>query len=168
MKTHFIETTTAFLSYCESLPDEVYFKKGPKWNAAEVVDHLQRSIAPVDLAMGLPSFLLRLLFGRSNRPARDFQTVVNKYKNALKKGGKASGPYIPKGNLNHRKRNLKKLEQRCHKLAQKIDRRSKSDWDTIVLPHPLLGKMPLCEMIYFTDFHIEHHLDTLKTYNQTD
>lgn len=167
MKKHFIETTQSFITYCNSLPDKTYFKKGEKWNAAAVVDHLHRSISPVNMAMGLPSFVLDILFGRSNRPSRDYDTVVSKYKSALEKGGKASGPYVPKGNLSKRKKNIQKLEKRCQQLAKRIDRRQESDWDNRILPHPLLGKMTLREMMHFTTYHVAHHLETLKTFNRT-
>ena len=36
------------------------------------------------------------------------------------------------------------------------------DLDKYVLPHPLLGKVTLREMLYFTIHHNEHHLELLK------
>lgn len=167
MKKQFLASSYELIDYCESLPDSIFFKKGDKWNAAEVIDHLHRSIAPIHLALSLPSFVLKLFFGRSNRASRNYDTVIKKYKKALEKGGKASNPYIPKGSLSGRKKNSAKLRKLCESVADKIDRRAATDWDSCILPHPLLGKMTLIEMIYFTEFHIVHHLETLKEFNNT-
>ena len=127
MKTEFIETTSRFIEYCESLPNSIYFKEGDKWNTAQVMDHLERSIRPVNLAMGLPGFAHRILFGKSTRTSRSFEEVVTKYHKALEKGGKASGPYIPKGDLQNRKQNSAKLGKICEQLARRIEKRNPSD-----------------------------------------
>ena len=166
MKTEFIETTSRFIEYCESLPNSIYFKEGDKWNTAQVMDHLERSIRPVNLAMGLPGFAHRILFGKSTRTSRSFKEVVTKYHKALEKGGKASGPYIPKGDLQNRQQNSAKLRKICQQLARRIEKRNPSDWETSILPHPLLGKLTLKEMIYFTIYHLDHHLVTLKRFNK--
>ncbi len=166
MSTEFIKTTHRFIDYCESLSDSIYFKEGDKWNTAQVMDHLERSIRPVNLAMGLPGFVHRILFGKSTRASRSFEEVVTKYHNALEKGGKASGPYIPKGALQNRKQNSAKLRKLCQHLARRIEKRNPTDWDKSVLPHPLLGKLTLKEMIYFTTYHVDHHLVTLKNFNE--
>ena len=36
------------------------------------------------------------------------------------------------------------------------------DLDVYILPHPLLGKVTLREMLYFTIHHNEHHLELLQ------
>ena len=164
--TKFQETSNKFICYCESLDDSTYFKKGEKWNAAEVVDHLQRSVKPVNIAMSLPSYILILLFGRSNRTSKSYNELIKKYKRAIQKGGVASKKYTPKGNLNNRQKNIKLLKKQCAELQSKIISRKIKDWDDCILPHPLIGKLTLLEMIFFTSYHIEHHLNTLRFYNE--
>ena len=48
-------------------------------------------------------------------------------------------------------------------LLKKVENWKESDLDKYVLPHPLLGKISLREMLYFTDFHILHHNTLAKT-----
>ena len=48
-------------------------------------------------------------------------------------------------------------------LLKKVENWKESDLDKYVLPHPLLGKISLREMLYFTDFHILHHNTLTKT-----
>lgn len=166
--TKFQETSNEFICYCESLDDSTYFKIGEKWNAAEVVDHLQRSVNPVNIAMSLPSFILILLFGRSNRSSKSYNELIEKYKRAIQKGGVAGKKYIPKGNLNNRQKNIEHLKKQCAELQSKIRSRKIKDWDNCILPHPLIGKLTLLEMIFFTSYHIEHHLNTLRFYNENN
>ena len=43
------------------------------------------------------------------------------------------------------------------------------DLDNYQLPHPILGKISLREMLYFTAYHVEHHDNIVKerTSNKT-
>jgi len=35
--------------------------------------------------------------------------------------------------------------------------------DTLILPHPLMEKMPIREIIMWTAYHVELHMETLTT-----
>ncbi|WP_231962837.1 DinB family protein [Polaribacter sp. KT25b] len=39
---------------------------------------------------------------------------------------------------------------------------SEKNLDTLVLPHPLMGKMTVREIIMWTAYHTEHHTKTLQ------
>lgn len=134
-----------------------------KWSAALQLDHLIKSVAPVNMAMGLPHFLLQWLFGMSNRPSKTYEELIEKYHRKLSEGGKASGRFIPKDIPAHQKKHLlKKLNKLVNKLCQRTDRLNEKSLDTYLLPHPLLGKLTLREMLYFTAYHAEHHQKLVK------
>lgn len=134
-----------------------------KWSAGQNLDHLIRAIKPLQLAYGLPKFALRVLFGKTNRPSRTYDEIVTKYKNKLAAGGRASGPFIPPVILFEKKEELlKKYEEQKQNLIAKIEKQSEKDLDVYILPHPLLGKVTLREMLFFTIHHNEHHLESLK------
>lgn len=136
---------------------------GNKWSAGQNLDHLIRAIKPLQLAYGLPKFALRVLFGKTNRPSRTYDEIVTKYKNKLAAGGRASGPFIPPVILFEKKEELlKKYEEQKQNLIAKIEKQSEKDLDVYILPHPLLGKVTLREMLFFTIHHNEHHLESLK------
>ena len=42
-------------------------------------------------------------------------------------------------------------------LDRLLDSLSESDLDTLQAPHPLLGKLTLRELMYFTIYHAQHH-----------
>ncbi|NBX80802.1 MAG: DinB family protein, partial [Flavobacteriales bacterium] len=42
------------------------------------------------------------------------------------------------------------------------DNFTEDDLDKYVLPHPLLGKLTLREMLCFTIYHVKHHVEIIK------
>lgn len=134
-----------------------------KWSAGKQLDHLIKSVAPVNMAMGLPNFIPALLFGKANRPSKSYEDLVAKYQSKLSAGGKAPAkfepPFIPfeaKTKLIDRLKNLVKA------LCKKINRCSEEGLDKNILPHPLLGKLTLREMLYFTGYHATHHQASIE------
>ena len=163
------EKVDAFNNYISPLNKE-QFEATPngKWSAGQNLDHLIRAIKPLQLAYSLPKFALTILFGKTtNRPSRNYDEVVTKYKTKLAAGGKASGPFIPPTIKFEKKDELiKKYDEQKQKLISKIEKQAEADLDKYILPHPLLGKVTLREMLYFTIHHNEHHLNLLIDRNR--
>ena len=129
-----------------------------KWNAGQQLDHIIRAVQPVVLAFSLPAFLLKLFFGKANRPSKSYEKLVEKYQAKLIAGGKASGRFVPRTiSFSKKEKAIKKLDGLVHKLSKKTGARNENELDEIILPHPLLGKLTLREMLYFTAYHAEHH-----------
>lgn len=161
------EKVDAFNDYVLPLNKE-QFESTPngKWSAGQNLDHLIRAIKPLQLAYRLPKLALLILFGKTNRPSRTYDELVTKYKTKLAAGGKASGPFIPPVIGFEKKEELiRKYATHKQKLITKIEKQSERDLDSYILPHPLLGKVTLREMLYFTIHHNEHHLELLKNRN---
>lgn len=158
------EKIDAFNNYIESLSKEQFEEtRNGKWSAGQNLDHLIRSIKPLQLAYRLPKFALLILFGKTNRPSRTYEEVVTKYKTKLTAGGKASGPFIPPFiGFEKKEALIRKYKHQKQKLIAKVERQAEIDLDTYILPHPLLGKVTLREMLFFTIHHNEHHLELLK------
>ena len=148
-----------FIDRIHDLPEDAFLlSKNSKWTAGQQLDHICRSMKPVAMAFGLPAFVLRLLFGKANRPSRSYDALVEKYKSKLSAGGRASGRFIPKViGFNDRDQLEKQLRNTVSRLVQRIDRYSEDELDTYILPHPLLGKITLREMLYFSIYHVQHH-----------
>jgi hypothetical protein len=154
----------AFIRDLSNYSDQEFcFAPEGKWSAALQLDHLIKSVAPVNMAMALPHFLLQWLFGVSNRPSRTYEELVEKYHRKLGEGGKASGRFIPKAiRADQKNRLLRKLERLVNRLCRHTEKLDEKSLDTYLLPHPLLGKLTLREMLYFTAYHAEHHQMLVK------
>jgi hypothetical protein len=113
----------------------------------------------------LPAFILRLMTGKPNRPSRTYQELVNRYQTKLQKGGKAGGRYVPTiispgyGQAKLVDDFLTSMDR----LSSTITKRWKDEkLDQYLAPHPLLGKITLRELGYFTIYHTWHHLAIMK------
>lgn len=159
-----IENHKRFTGFLESMPDDDFlFAPEGKWSAGRQLDHLVRSVGPVLLATKLPGFLLKLMFGKPNRPGRSYDELVARYKEKLQKGGRASGRFVP-GEISpiQKQDSILKLTHLVDKLAVQVNSMPEEKLDNLLLPHPLLGKLTLREMMYFTMYHVVHHHKSIK------
>lgn len=153
------ENHAAFFRMIRELSD-ADFLAAPhqKWTAGQQLEHIRRSVTPVNLAFGLPGYVLRFLFGTSNRPSRTYEALIERYHQKLAAGGKASGRFVPPPfALKDREKAIARLEAQVKALTRRLSRYPESKLDTLLLPHPLLGKLTLREMLYFTAYHVTHH-----------
>jgi hypothetical protein len=149
----------SFCEYVADLSDEDFmYAPAGKWTPGQQAEHIYRSLKPLNLVMGFPKPVMKMIFGKSNRPSKDFDSLVEKYKNKLSAGGKASGRYIPEPVwVEQRTRVNEKILSTVGQLCKKVSRFSEEQLDHYILPHPLLGKLTLREMLYFTIYHVLHH-----------
>ena len=147
--------------------DNELWETGPKgkWTTGQVALHLLQSIKPLNTALSFPKFILRFKFGTSNRKVRDFDTIKNRYLERLQdvKGITFKGSRnmnIP--SIKEKQYILNRLQVESKKLQYKTKKWSDNDLDTYILPHPLMGKMPIREILMWTAYHVEQHTNTLK------
>lgn len=129
-----------------------------KWSAAEQVEHLRLSVRPLNLAFIVPSFLLRI-FGTATSPGRTYDEIVADYQARLARGARASGPFIP-GRLTQGSdlpSLLAAFEKAYAGYAAKLLAAEGTPLDSIRLPHPILGRLSVREMAFFTLYHLRHH-----------
>lgn len=149
----------SFADYVATLDEHDFlFAKEEKWSAAQQLDHIIKSVAPVNMAMGLPRFILKWKFGIANRPSKTYEALVAKYKDKLSAGGRSTAQFTPSVVSYSQKASLlRSLESLNKKLCTRTNAASEESLDTYILPHPLLGKLTLREMLYFTAYHVQHH-----------
>ncbi|MEI9945260.1 MAG: DinB family protein [Chitinophagaceae bacterium] len=158
------EKHSAFIAFINGLTDEEFlFAYQQKWTAGQQLDHIYLSVKPVALALSLPKSLIRLLFGKANRSGRTYEELVKKYLIKLENGAKSTRQFIPKNvRLNQKETISKALKKKVDILCSKIEKFTEQELDTLILPHPLLGKLTVREMLYFTIYHVGHHHEATK------
>jgi hypothetical protein len=169
-KTDIIKTAentfTCFSETCKSIDEHVFFKKpDQKWSVAENVQHLIISTNTTSLAWYLPLFLVRWIGGKPNRNSRSYDELKDKYNKKLSEGGRASGRFVPKPiEINYGKQTLlDNWTKATSKFICTLNKnRSEQDLDNYLVKHPLLGRITLRELAYFTIFHTEHHLHSIQ------
>lgn len=156
---------TDFITFLTSL-DEFKFEYRPhgKWCIGQHADHILRSISPLSKGVrSIPKFLIKIRFGRINRPSLNYESLVAEYLKTLTNGAEASGDFIPgKVTFSNKMDILNSIDSEVKYLCEGIEYYTENDLDEIALPHPILGDISLREMLFFTCYHVNHHLDIIK------
>lgn len=154
-----------FTEFIDNLSDEEFvYSNGAKWTAGQQLEHLCRAVKPLTQGFILPKFAFSLFFGKAERESLNYDELVKKYQTVLAAGGKASGKFIPKTiKLSEKERLKAQLLKSVESLTKRLEKFSENELDKYLLPHPLLGKLTIREMLYFTIYHaMHHHQGTLK------
>lgn len=152
--------------WLENQPDEKWMQ-GPeeRWTTGQHALHLLKSIKPLNDALSMPRLLMRTMFGKNNREVRSYETVATKYEQKLAENldkAKTFNEKLRPPKLTDKNYILNRLKTENKKLQYKTRRIKDEDLDELVLPHPLMGKMAVREIIMWTAHHTEHHTKTLK------
>lgn len=140
------------------------FSWNQKWTPGQQLEHIKKSIIPVVLAFRLPRFILKYQFGVTNRPSRTYEALVARYLKALE-GRTAVAPKqfrpleVP---FKTKQKQLKAYQKAVQKLIRVAQKCSEKDLDYYVIPHPLIGKLTLREMLFFCIYHVQHHHQITK------
>lgn len=146
--------------------DPGFWEKQPagKWTAGQHIIHLVQSTKPLLKAMNLPGFVLRWKFGTSNRPSRSLEEVKSRYLEKLATSEGRVSPFsakMPHSPVGEKDKWLSELSALNDKLNKKTAKLSDKQLDTLILPHPLMGKMTLREILMWNAYHTEHHRKVL-------
>lgn len=149
----------AFVATIRSFPeDRLEVRPHGKWSPAQHLEHIRMSVRPVATALLVPRWFLRWRFGTPNRPPRSYEALVQRYKEKLAAGGKAPSPFTPlEIRAGQVVQTSEALLRSVHRLCERTQRWSDLDLDRYLLPHPLLGRLTIREMLFFTIHHAQHH-----------
>ena len=152
-----------------TLPTDDFFHQPPDaWSPFDNLRHLIKSVKAVSRAMKIPKIVLRILFGVSPKISRRYRKITEIYRGELGKGAKASWFYSPgKKDLpsepeQAKETFLRKWEKTGFKLLSIIEKWEDRELDKYRLPHPILGKITVREMLFFTLYHNQHHIASVK------
>lgn len=146
--------------------DDYRFVKGPigKWDTSQHISHLTKTAKLVTKGLSYPKIILNWKFGKPNRAVRNKNQIISKYQEKLKLLTPGTTNANTAGDSNRNKELvLKDFDKSLHSLVDKIDKSwSETQMDKFLLPHPLMGRMPIRELLIWVDIHQQHHLENLK------
>ena len=146
-----------------------YWTYGPhgKWTTAQHIVHLVQSTKPLNKALSVPKLALKMKFGKANRPSRKYEEVVKRYQEKLKDAIGLVSPFskeMPDPTLNEMDEWLEKLTKGKDAQISLIKKKWKEkDLDVCLIPHPLMGRMLVREILMWSAYHTEHHLNLIKS-----
>lgn len=150
-----------FIDYLTSLDDRAFMHsfQNEKWTAGQQADHIYRSLMPVHLILKFPKWTIKQLLGTANRPSKSYEELVSKYYYKLEnRTGTPPKFFTPKEiSVAIKPIVFAKVQNNLNKICKALESFSEEELDEFILPHPLLGKVTLREMMYFNILHVEHH-----------
>ena len=138
---------------------DFYASKNEKWSAAQNIAHLTLSTKIMNRAFSAPKIALWYKFGRRFKgESRSYETIINIYNEENNKPRNTTTGFEPKmkpeSTVSYEIKNFKEFHDA---MFTNLENWSDKQLNTYLLPHPLIGKLTIKEMLYFVDYHILHH-----------
>ncbi|HEY0305811.1 MAG TPA: DinB family protein [Longimicrobiales bacterium] len=152
------------VAFYATLPTATFVApQGAAWSPADHVRHLTKSMRALNRGLRLPLFVLRWRFGRASRPSRSYDGVVAAYRKRLETFDGRNNPFAPATSPAVDTEAWRATVMSYHatavaELIRHARRINEDKLDKIQVPHPLLGKMTLREMLFFMLYHNLHHV----------
>jgi len=150
--------------------DQFFTQSAEGWSPGENLVHLIKSVSPVGKAMKLPRLALTGMFGTAESPSVRYPELRQRYVDALAAGGQATGQYVPQVEAvppdpeQSKRSTLDKWNEVSERLSSALQGWSEADLDKYVLPHPLIGKITIREMLFFTLYHNLLHANEARSF----
>jgi len=151
--------------FIASISDENFYKKkDEKWSIAENLDHLVMSNKPLASGLKKAKIFFRA-FGTAKEESKMYNEIVAIYKEALLTRNPTNNPFLSENVASTSKEQyLSNWKMIGEKFQERLDLWSEKDLDKYRIPHPVLGKLTVREMMFFTINHNFHHLKIMKAY----
>lgn len=155
--------------------DDYYSRYTKQWSTADTVQHLIKSMKPVNAAMRYPKLWLMVRYGTTERPSRRFDAVAGDYVKLLAKGSYEDKhapvlyevPYSEDEAEKFKKKDLRKWRRLSDDFLRIVVRWYDFQLDKYQLPHDVLDLITVRELVMFHVFHNKHHIEsTLKRINE--
>jgi DinB superfamily len=143
----------------QSSETEFYTSNNEKWSAAVNFAHLTLSAKVVARGLAAPKIALWLKFGRQfKRESVSYDAIVEKYliANAIPRDSPTG--FEPRMNAETTKAfEVKQFTDIHDKLIFTLSKWTERQLETYLIPHPLMGKITVRELLCFLIYHIKHH-----------
>ena len=149
--------------FTEIPTNDFFARRGEVWSAFDNVDHLIKSQKPVAKALKMPKFTLRAMFGKPAKASMTYEELCQIYRDEIATGAQASGRYLPTqenpdSSAETKKRELlDQFSNASTELVSAVENWDERELEEYLLPHPILGKLTIREMLFFTIYHNLRH-----------
>ena len=156
-------STRRAIEWFDAIPaDQLFIREGEVWSASDNVDHLVKAIKPIALALKMPRLGLQTMFGKAMHPSRTYLEICKAYVDEIAKGAQASGRFLPNQESpsqseGKKKELLDQLNKAGDSLISALEKWQDAELDQYQLPHPILGKITIREMLFFSIYHTLRH-----------
>lgn len=161
--TAFANLANSGLEFWAKLPPAIFAAPlGTAWSPADNLRHLTKSTRPVAQSLRLPGIAFLAFFGAADQPSLSYAELRERYQ-AVLAGGASAGRFaprpaaVPQNVVAWQRQLVEDCATAIGALGRAASRWNEADLDRYRMPHPLLGKLTLREMLFFTHYHFTHH-----------
>jgi hypothetical protein len=151
-------------SWFLEIPANNFFSRYAEvWSPSDNVDHLIRAVKPIAKALKLPKITLQAMFGKAGGQSKPYEEICRIYRAEIAKGAQASGKFLPSqetatDDCDEKKKALIDQWSKVNaELLSTVEKWDETELDQYQLPHPILGKLTIREMLFFTIYHNLRH-----------
>jgi uncharacterized damage-inducible protein DinB len=152
------------ITWFTEIPAKGFFSRhGEVWSASDNLDHLIKAYKPIAKALKLPKITLRAMFGKPEKASMTYEELCQMYRDEITRGARASGRFLPNQESPDAQAEVKKRElldqfsKASTDLVSVVEKWDENELDQYQLPHPIIGKLTIREMIFFTIYHNLRH-----------
>ena len=147
-------THLALIDYVNGLTEaELVFNEAGRWNAGQQLQHVYLCLDVISKAMASKAYIDQT-FGRIDREVKTFDEVLDWYRAGLANGGKAPERFEPSPFEPGQKAGLvAAMNDLLTRLREQTAAYTDAELDSLVLPHPFLGRMTIREMLFLMTEH---------------
>ena len=152
-----------FIAYINSLTDAEFMQSANgKWTPGQQLEHILTSVKTLAQIVSNKAFV-ETKFGKIDRAVWSYNETVGNYQTGLANGGKAPSKFLPPAiELNQKQQLADDILHFENQLLQSLGSYTDEQLNTLVLPHPFLGKLTINEMLYVITYHVLHHMEKTK------
>jgi hypothetical protein len=157
------QTHEALIHYVNLLPDEalVYSQAG-KWSAGQQLQHVYLCLLTISKALSSKKYVEET-FGRIDRPTLSYDEVIERYKAGLAAGGKAPDRFVPGPfEPGQKEATIANLRQTLQDIETHLQAYTEEDCNTLILPHPFIGKLTIKELLFLMTEHASVHQRSIE------
>jgi hypothetical protein len=143
------------------------------WSPAQNVAHLRTATVPIVWTLKTPKPILAVLFGKARADSRSYEVIRDRYQRVLA-SGKGAGPFtprkkpMPRDPAQAQAQSLDAWQQLIPRLTAGIATWPEADLNRYRVLHPLIGKLTVLEMLYFTLYHLSRHANVVAGRREQD
>jgi hypothetical protein len=156
-------THLALIDYVNGLTDEeLAFNEAGRWNAGQQLQHVYLCLDVISKAMASKAYIEQT-FGRIDREVKTYDEVLDWYRAGLANGGKAPERFEPGPfELGQMGPLAAAMNDLLARLREQIVAYTDAELDSLVLPHPFLGRMTIREMLFLMTEHPLVHRKSIE------
>jgi len=150
------------IEYVCALNDAQFiYSSNNKWTAGQQLNHIYLTLLPFPKLLPAKEYILQK-YGKIDRPTWSFETVIQNY---YKTSRKAPEQFLPDVITPDQKNAIaKNIQGILVEIESLLEQYSEEELHTLIIPHPLLGRLTIREMFYLMSYHPLHHLRQVEEY----